>query len=97
MAFTRHGHPIPWTVLKGEPPEAIECGGPGVCGPCSADVINYQYSDEERFVRAMKDLLDSGLNFEQSIQAVFKLGSYDVELRGPEDESEEPGPPITEA
>jgi hypothetical protein len=38
MAWTRHGHHIPGTILGTDRPSSVaRCGGPGLCDLCSRD------------------------------------------------------------
>jgi hypothetical protein len=40
MAFTSHGHHIPFTFLEAEKPEKVEgCGGVRLCLPCTIEAM----------------------------------------------------------
>lgn len=38
--YKRHGHQIQGTPVEGERPPVARCGGPGLCGDCSAETIS---------------------------------------------------------
>jgi hypothetical protein len=42
MAFTSHGHHIPFTYLGDDPPKEVEgCGGVRLCLPCTLEAMPY--------------------------------------------------------
>ena len=43
MTYTSHGHHISGSVLdSGDAPPKARCGGPGLCGKCSAEQAAWQ-------------------------------------------------------
>ena len=59
MAYTRHGHHIPGTVLEEPRPPVARCGGPKICNLCAFEVGKYSRenleSEHEQLIRSEKE------------------------------------------
>lgn len=47
MAFTRHGHHIPGTVLDERPTRVARCGGVLLCTLCRTDVGVFNFNNQK--------------------------------------------------